>query len=266
MSEITRFDHYNKDGYDIYIERGTGRVAASVSSYARMAQISKQAVSQRLTKGVNQNEQETVEVITPGGLQGVNLIWEHTIAKWIVRDNPEQAEKMITAGVRVFLHGLVGHSVKPELPDAVESEPVGPKMLPDKDIIVQVWKSELERAIKNSDQRRIHFYTNAINQWSQAVFLNPLGAIEGDDQTLPTKSEPTVEGVIDVVIRLGLKCPRNLESSLGKYVKKCCGDLLCGQDNRFSQTSDKVVPANMYPYKHPRVELAVREYLELKGV
>ena len=114
MTTITRFDHYNKDGYDIYIERGTGRVAASVSSYARMSGLDKSTISRRLTKGVAQNEVETVEILTPGGLQGVALIWEHTIANWIVRDNPEQSKKMIMAGVRVFLHGLVGHSVKPE--------------------------------------------------------------------------------------------------------------------------------------------------------
>ena len=117
MSELTRFDHYNKDGYDIYIERGTGRVAASVSSYARMSGLDKSTISRRLSQqAVAQNEIETAEVLTSTGLKTVRLIWEHTIAKWIVRDNPEQAEKMIKAGVRVFLHGLVGHSVKPTTP------------------------------------------------------------------------------------------------------------------------------------------------------
>ena len=253
------FKNFNAD---ILIEKSTGRVGCSISGYARLVGLDQSAISHRIRRqGYDKFDIEMAEVLTAGGLQGMTIIWETTISQWVVDDSPKLAKAMMQAGFRLFVHLMTGYTQTDEL----FRKQSNVYLLADNDVIVQVWKSELDQAITNGDQRRIHFYRNAINQWSQVIYLNPLGGTDGE-QALPAKSEPTVEGAVDVVIRLGLKCPRNLESSLGKHVKKLCGDLLCGQDNRFSQTSDKVVPANMYPFKHPRVEAAVREYLEMKGL
>ena len=100
--------HYSKGGFDIFIERGTGRVATSVSCYSLISCLSPSAISQRLSRSVNQDSEKTAEIITPVGLRTVNLIWEDTITKWIVRDNPKLAETIMLSGVRVFLCSLVG--------------------------------------------------------------------------------------------------------------------------------------------------------------
>ena len=86
----------------------SSRVACSVSSYARMSGLSQSAISQRISRPHNKIEVEKAEIITPVGLKTHNLIWEDTITKWIVRDNPELAETIMLSGVRVFLCSLVG--------------------------------------------------------------------------------------------------------------------------------------------------------------
>ena len=74
-----------------------------------MSGLSQPAISKRLSqKVVNQDSEKTAEILTVGGLKVVNLIWEDTITKWIVRDNPELAETIMLSGVRVFLCSLVG--------------------------------------------------------------------------------------------------------------------------------------------------------------
>jgi hypothetical protein len=40
-------------------------------------------------KGVESNELKTAEVLTPDGLQGVELIPAKIIFKWMIKDNPE---------------------------------------------------------------------------------------------------------------------------------------------------------------------------------
>ena len=40
-------------------------------------------------KGVESNELKTAEVLTPDGLQGVELIPAKIIFRWMIKDNPE---------------------------------------------------------------------------------------------------------------------------------------------------------------------------------
>ena len=136
---------------------------------------------------------------------------------------------------------------------------------------IETFKFMLAQAKADGDERMAHFYQTALAQYSRAKLLN--GMV--DSNILP---EQQFEGVVDVAIRLGIRVPANLEGSLGKYVKKHAGELLTQvavdsagdatyrTDKRFSQASNKVVYANMYPYKHPKVESLVRQYLESKGV
>lgn len=68
------------------------------------------------------------------------------------------------------------------------------------------------------------------------------------------------EGAVDVAIRLGFNVPSSYEGSLGAAVKRSCGHLLVGKNNRYSTASHKQVPANMYPACNTEVENAVRSY------
>lgn len=75
-----------------------------------------------------------------------------------------------------------------------------------------------------------------------------------------TKLVQQYEGAVDVAIRLGFTVPSSYEGSLGASVKRTCGHLLIGKNNRYSTASHKQVPANMYPAYNTEVENAVRSY------
>lgn len=72
MSNLQRYDN---DGIEIIIDLDTGESFASVSGYARMAGVSKQAISKRF-KRVNSENQKTAEISTTTGLKTVNLVTE----------------------------------------------------------------------------------------------------------------------------------------------------------------------------------------------
>lgn len=76
MNNLTRFE--TTDGIELVIDTETGESFATVSGYARMVGLTKQAISKRL-KGVNSVLTKTAELITAGGIQAVNLLSEELI-------------------------------------------------------------------------------------------------------------------------------------------------------------------------------------------
>lgn len=105
MSNLQRYDN---DGFELVINTVTGESFATVSGYARMVGLTKQAISKRLGT-VNPETTKTAEILTQTGYKKATLIPENLIAKWIVRDNPELATKMLLRGVRKYLHSTVNH-------------------------------------------------------------------------------------------------------------------------------------------------------------
>lgn len=138
---LQRFD---KDGIELIIDTRTGESFASIKGYARMSGKSHNAIIMRLnrlskedSKGVtsespNHPQIQTgsglqggntkgglgllkqAQIQTEGGLQGVYLIPEDLICKWLPKDNPELASQVLKLGVRLFLHTLAGFRVKSE--------------------------------------------------------------------------------------------------------------------------------------------------------
>jgi hypothetical protein len=139
---LQRFDH---DGIELIIDTQTGESFASIKGYARMSGKSSNAITMRLnrlskenSKGVtsespNRPQIQTgsglqggntmglglgllkqAQIQTEGGLQGVYLIPEDLICKWLPKDNPELASQVLKLGVRLFLHTLAGFRVKSE--------------------------------------------------------------------------------------------------------------------------------------------------------
>ncbi|HEY9650149.1 MAG TPA: P63C domain-containing protein [Coleofasciculaceae cyanobacterium] len=107
-SNIVRFDGEN--GIEVLINTATGESFASISGYARMAGISRAAVSKRM-KTCNQNDIQKAEIETARGLKPATLIPANLVFRWLIKDNPELAEEMGIVGATVFLHKLAGYSV-----------------------------------------------------------------------------------------------------------------------------------------------------------
>ena len=108
MANLARYD---KDGIELIIDTQTGESFASQSGYARMAGVSKQAISNRYNGTDNEAKRKTAEIQTPQGMRTVNLVTEDLIAEWLPKDNPAMATQLIKLGVRVFMHKLAGYEV-----------------------------------------------------------------------------------------------------------------------------------------------------------
>jgi hypothetical protein len=115
MTNLTRYE--SNDGVELVINTQTNEAFATVMGYSRMSGISKQAVSKRLSKNaVNQNGMKKAEILTPGGVQGVNLIPADIVFDWLFDDNPQLARAMGVAGANIYMQRMAGYKaeIKPE--------------------------------------------------------------------------------------------------------------------------------------------------------
>lgn len=121
----------------------------------------------------------------------------------------------------------------------------------------------LETAKSIGSMRLVQQMEVQISQYTDAyVSLKQLPASNKTEQELKR-----YEGVIDVAIRLGLSIPPNLESSLGKFVKKTVPHLLQDdKDNRTTASSGKRLSVNLYPANNEEVENTVLAYCVLKNL
>jgi len=203
MNSLQRFE---KDGIEILIDAATGESFASISGYARMSGKHKDTISTRCASVVPE-DLKRAEIMTGSGIQGVVLIPEKLITKWIMKDNPELAEKLMDAGVRVFLHKTAGFKVTS---NAIEPQP---KLPPVRDEID--WINALEKlaAIQDPYLRE------------QLTFLarKQVGLLVAKAQAQPTTVEcPPARRITTVTVRaseLGYKIFKDNGTSLGKWVK-----------------------------------------------
>lgn len=108
MSNLTAF---NQDGIEIYIDNTTGESFASISGYARMSGLTRQAISKRVNSAATKEALKQLEVPTGNGFRTATVISENLIVEWLIDDNSQLAKKMLKLGVRVFLHQLAGFKV-----------------------------------------------------------------------------------------------------------------------------------------------------------
>lgn len=114
-TKLTRYE--TSEGIELVINCETGESFATLKGYMRMSGKAKSTISERV-KGVRLEYIKDAEIHTPGGLQGVRLIPAKIVFKWLLKDNPELAEAMGTAGATIYLQRLAGY--KQQL---VEAEP-----------------------------------------------------------------------------------------------------------------------------------------------
>ena len=107
--QLTTFK--NDTGLEILINTETGESFASQRGYARLAGKPQSTINSRVSRmseGERKKFVKEAEVLTPGGLQGVQCLTEDLIVEWLPKDNPEMATQLLKLGVRVFLHTEAG--------------------------------------------------------------------------------------------------------------------------------------------------------------
>jgi hypothetical protein len=142
MTNLTRFDH---DGLELVIDTETGEAFVTQSGYARMVNVSQQAISKRL-KTDNQNCVKRAEILTKTGLKPTTLIPEDLLCDWLIQDKPDLAKKLMKLGTRAYLHQLAGFKVSST---AIQPQsPATPPQLTRSEIIASlvpsaptIWKS-----------------------------------------------------------------------------------------------------------------------------
>lgn len=273
MTNLTRFE--SNDGIELVINTQNGdvyypgyRALARVCSIGLEKPIYDTQVKrtvESVLEGATDLTVEVAEILTPGGLQGATLIPRRLGTKVIKKYNEELYEAMADAGHLIYLHRLAGYKVA--LTPTVEI----PKILtPEYDkawITVENATQQYSYWESKGNVRMMAMWETRIFQCSQ-VYL----ALLPETQPI-TNGQPTAitgakdyEGVVDVVIRLGLPWNSRFESPLGTYAGKRIPHLRISinddklKDYRNSQASNKQVAAYMYPAFNSEVEEVVREF------
>ena len=117
------------DGIELYIDNETGASVASQSGYARMANINRKTVYNRINteklKRVNLSENLATQDLDPAhdtvyeiviNNTRVTLLTEEWIVDNLATDNPKLLAAMTKLGVRATLHKWAGYTIKSEKP------------------------------------------------------------------------------------------------------------------------------------------------------
>lgn len=240
MSNLVRYD---SNGIELVINQETGAAYATQSGYARMSGKTQQAINKRC-RTYNQDELESAELDTPQGLRTYNLIPADLVFEWLMKDNPELAKAMGSAGATVYMHQLAGFKVSS---DAIAPQPK-PLELPPGDVRVANLKDALQFFGIDQDNPR---YKQAL----QDITLDILGVSQ---PTLPPSQGAWV-GVVERAEQLGYSVAlvASQRSKLGKYVKS--SGLEPTQELRLCNGTQRMV--NVYPVC-PQLDSIIREFFE----
>lgn len=240
MSNLTRYD---SNGIELVINQETGAAYATQSGYASMSGKTRQAINKRL-QGCNQDVILYAEIPTASGLQGCNLIPADLVFEWLMKDNPELAKAMGSAGATVYMHQLAGYRVSSEV---ITQQPKPPE-LPPGDVRVANLKDALQFFGIDQDNPR---YKQAL----QDITLDILGVSQ---PTLPPSQGAWV-GVVERAEQLGYSVAlvASQRSKLGKYVKS--SGLEPTQELRLCNGTQRMI--NVYPVC-PQLDSVIREFFE----
>ncbi len=251
MSNLVR---YNSNGIELVINQETGAAYATQAGYLRMSGKAKSTISERVAKGFGAGNIVGAEINTPGGLQGVRLIPADLVFEWLMKDNPELAKAMGSAGATVYMHQLAGFKVSS---DAITpSQP--PRQLPPPHVQVTDLYAALSGFGIDLDNPR---YKQAL----QDITLDILGVsrtsqaiLDLAQGTLPPSQGAWV-GVVERAEQLGYSVAlvASQRSKLGKYVKS--SGLEPTQELRLCNGTQRMV--NVYPVC-PQLDSVIREFFE----
>jgi prophage antirepressor-like protein len=240
----TQIIHFDFNGFEL---RTLGTwdaplfVAGDVCSVLELGNVSMACA------GLDEDEKGITIVDTLGGKQDLLCITESGLYSLVLRSRKVQAKafkKWITSEVMPSIRKTGGYQAPaPTLPSL-------PSMADVAAVQNSIAAFEATGDIQLAQLIKIYM----ANEILRATQGSPL--LQGTEADRPLQ----LEGAVDAALRLGYSVPKNIEGTLGKFVKKVCGGLLQGKNQRYSQASAKQVPANMYPAQHPDVEAAVRAF------
>jgi hypothetical protein len=236
---------FNNDGLELVIDTNTGEAFATQSGYARMSGKDRTTIVKRC-QGCEPETIKKAEIITAGGLQGCELIPAKIVFRWLMKDNPELAEKMGTVGATVYLHQLAGYKVKSEPVEQPKPE------LPPSDIRVVQIVSTLEKIGLELNNPRF-------NQALKDLACDILGL---NQNRLPAAENKEVWcGVAERAEQLGypVAAVTRFRSPLGKFVKN--KGLVSKMEKRLCGGTEREI--NLYQVCE-RLDNSIHAYMKTK--
>lgn len=106
MTNLARFDN---DEIEIFVNKDTGESFASLRGLARMADEHQETIRRFI--GVTNTQTTTLEILTPGGLQGVTIFDEDAILVVLEKYNPSRLKQFAKLGIRLALHQIAGYQI-----------------------------------------------------------------------------------------------------------------------------------------------------------
>jgi hypothetical protein len=101
---------FAKDGLELVIDTTSGEAFASIRATARMVERDDRTIRRFI--GAALFDLKSVEINTPGGVQGAALLSELQIYEVCEKYKPSLLKAFAQAGLRVYLHKLAGFEVK----------------------------------------------------------------------------------------------------------------------------------------------------------
>lgn len=245
MASLQRYD---RDGLELVIDTQSGEAFATIRGYARMSGKDHSTIVRRVQKLGASDQVKTAEIDTPGGLQGGALIPESLIRKWIIKDNPDLAEQMMAAGVRVYLYGVAGYEVKPSEP---QPTPQPQPELPPANVQLRHLREDLEYF-------GIDITNPRFNQEIKDLVTDKILMAESGN----TPKE-TWLGVAEKAERMGypVALVTRFRSALGKWVAKHSDELDSRTESRLCNGTQR--PIKLYRDCQELTDI-IREYMDVK--
>ena len=100
MTRLTRFE---QDGIETVIDTDTGEAFITIRGYAKLSGKPERTVRSR-SNGARKDEIIETEFNSSAGIETAKLIPASICFEWLLRDNPNLAKEMGTAGAIVQIH------------------------------------------------------------------------------------------------------------------------------------------------------------------
>jgi len=237
-------------GIELHVNNETGAVFTSIRGAARICQVNPSTIQRFIENlsGVSSVAPlvlEEAEIITPAGLRSVAQVDEALLLKCITKYRPDLLAKCAEAGLRVYLHGLVGIEYKGQLRQSTPA-------LPPSDVRLSNFMTALNYFGIDMDDPRLG---QSVKDIMGDIMLASRPAIQS--------KEPEWLGVVEKAERLGypVSLVAKHRSTLGRWVKARSQSLNVKQEKRLCNGTMR----DIYLYQDsPALDEIVHSYMSSK--
>jgi hypothetical protein len=238
ITEIVLVPH-QVSNLQLLINPETGEVFTSLRGLARLCGKASSTIKDWIVFGGFSNQ--SLKANTSKGVQVVGAYDETIIAQALEKYNPGLLLQCQKAGLRIFLHGLVGlkYELKREERESTSSNST-PKAL-----VAAKYTKEIETLLGETNPRLAQYLIDhCINEVLGSSPKEPLIDKPSTTGVVPTDNSNGLFAVVEVAEEMGFSLDAGSRSQLGKFVKARLGHM-AKYETRIC--NGKMLPVAVYP-------------------